>query len=97
MDPRKLAGPLKVAMLINSLGEKASEAILGSFSASEQEKIKRLMPQIKAIPAEVVDKVAQEFIEKSRGGNSEAGVTQNSQEPGGGPRPESRPRELLDG
>jgi len=74
MDPRNLAGPLKAAMLINSLGEKASGAILGSFSATEQEKIKHLMPQIKSIPVGVVDKVAQEFIEKARGGNSDAGA-----------------------
>ena len=84
MDPRKLAGPLKVAMLINSLGEKASQAVLGTLSPSEQEKIKRLMPQVDAIPVEVVDKVAQEFIEQARGGETESAVTQNSQKPGGG-------------
>ena len=78
MDPRNLAGPLKAAMLINSLGEKASDAILGSFSATEQEKIKHLMPQIKSIPVGVVDKVAQEFIEKARGGNSDTGAKLNN-------------------
>ncbi len=39
MDPRKLAGPLKVAMLINSLGEKASQAVMGTLSPAEQEKL----------------------------------------------------------
>ncbi len=79
MDPRKLAGPLKVAMLINSLGEKESQAVLGTLSPSEQEKVKRLMPQVDAIPVEVVDKVAQEFIEQARGGETEPAAKQNSQ------------------
>jgi flagellar motor switch protein FliG len=77
MDPRKLAGPLKVAMLINSLGEKASQAVLGTLSASEQEKIKRLMPQVAAIPVEIVDKVAQEFIEQARGRETESSEKKN--------------------
>ena len=83
MDPRQLAGPLKVAMLINSLDEKASQAVLATFSPSEQEKIKRLMPQIKAIPVEVVDKVAQEFIERARGGVSDSHGKNDGGRPGG--------------
>ena len=43
MDPRNLAGPLKVAMLINSLEENASQEILRALSPSEQEKIKKLI------------------------------------------------------
>jgi len=82
MDPRKLAGPLKVAMLINSLGEKASQAVMGTLSPAEQEKIKRLMPQVNAIPVEVVDKVAQEFIEQARGGEADAGEKKNGSRPG---------------
>jgi len=78
MDPRKLAGPLKVAMLINSLGEEASQEILGALSPAEQEKIKRLIPQVDTIPAEVVDKVAQEFLESVRERNPDV-----SQKPGG--------------
>jgi flagellar motor switch protein FliG len=66
MDPRNLAGPLKVAMLINSLGEEASQAMLHALGPSEQEKIKKLIPQLKMIPTEVVDKVAREFIESAR-------------------------------
>lgn len=84
MDPRKLAGPLKVAMLINSLGEKESQAVLGTLSLSEQEKVKRLMPQVDAIPVEVVEKVAQEFIEQARGGETDSAAKQNSQGSGRG-------------
>jgi flagellar motor switch protein FliG len=82
MDPRKLAGPLKVAMLINSLDEKASQAVLGALSLSEQEKIRRLMPQVDAIPVEMVDKVAQEFIEQARGGEKESGGKKKVNESG---------------
>ncbi|RLC04700.1 MAG: flagellar motor switch protein FliG [Deltaproteobacteria bacterium] len=85
MDPRKLAGPLKVAMLINSLGEKASQAVLGTLSVSEQEKIKRLMPQVDAIPVEVVDKVAREFIEQARGVETESNLKKEGK--GSGSRP----------
>ncbi len=68
MDPRNLAGPLKVAMLINSLGEDVSRQMLNALRPFEQEKIKKLIPQLKAVPAEVVNKVAQEFVESARGG-----------------------------
>lgn len=78
MDPRKLAGPLKVAMLINSLDEKASNAVLNTFSPAEQEKIMRLMPQLAAIPVDVVDKVAQEFIEQARGKEAETETIKGS-------------------
>lgn len=96
MDPRQLAGPLKVAMLINSLDEKASQAVLATFSPSEQEKIKRLMPQIKAIPVEVVDKVAQEFIERARGGVSDSHGKNNGGRPGG-KTPENPPAQRSSG
>ena len=66
MDPRNLAGPLKVAMLINSLGENASKEILNTLGPSEQEKIKKLIPQLSIVPADVVDKVAREFVERAR-------------------------------
>ena len=72
MDPRNLAGPLKVALLINSLDEKASKEILNTLSPPEQEKIKKLIPQINAIPAEMVNKVAQEFVERARNTVSDA-------------------------
>ena len=42
MDPRNLAGPLKVAMLINSLGEDASQEMLNTLGPAEQEKIKKV-------------------------------------------------------
>ena len=66
MDPRNLAGPLKVAMLINSLGVDASKEMLNTLGPAEQEKIKKLIPQLKVIPAEVVDKVAREFVESAQ-------------------------------
>ena len=84
MDPRKLAGPLKVAMLINSLDEKASQAVLATLSLSEQEKIKRLMPQVDTIPIEVIDKVAKEFIEQARGGETVAAVEKDGNGSGSG-------------
>jgi flagellar motor switch protein FliG len=79
MDAKKLAGPLKVAMLINALDEKASQAVLGTLSPSEQEKIKRLLPQVNGIPVEIVDKVAQEFIEQARGGEPESAGTKKTE------------------
>jgi flagellar motor switch protein FliG len=52
-------------MLINSLGKDASREILNTLGPSEQEKIKKLIPQLSVVPAEVVDKVAREFIENA--------------------------------
>jgi len=63
MDTKKLAGSLKVAILIQSLGEEKSQKILNSLSSSERELVKKHLSQMGMISPDVVEKVAKEFTE----------------------------------
>ncbi len=68
MDPKKLPGNLKVAILIHSLGKEMSENILASLSESERRSIEEQMPQLSGISGDIVEKVAKEFVEKAEKG-----------------------------
>jgi len=63
MDTKKLAGSLKVAILIQSAGEEKSQKFLNSLSSSERELIKKHLSQMGIISPDVVEKVAKEFTE----------------------------------
>jgi flagellar motor switch protein FliG len=63
MDTKKLAGSLKVAILIQSAGEEESQKILNSLSSGERELVKKHLSQMGMISPDVVEKVAKEFTE----------------------------------
>ena len=63
MDTKKLAGSLKVAILIQSAGEEKSQKILNRLSSSERELVKKHLSQMGMISPDVVEKVAKEFAE----------------------------------
>ena len=63
MDTKNLAGSVKVAILIQSMGEKESQAILNSLSSSERNLVKQHLSEMGMISADVVEKVAKEFTE----------------------------------
>ena len=63
MDTKKLAGSLKVAILIQSAGEEKSQKILNRLSSSERELVKKHISQMGMISPYVVEKVAKEFAE----------------------------------
>ncbi|MBW1745380.1 MAG: flagellar motor switch protein FliG [Deltaproteobacteria bacterium] len=66
MDTKKLAGSLKVAILIQSAGKVESQKILNSLSSSERELVKKHLSQMGMISPDVVEKVAKEFTEMAR-------------------------------
>ncbi|SPD72701.1 putative Flagellar motor switch protein FliG [uncultured Desulfobacterium sp.] len=61
MDPNNLPGPLKVAILIKSLGEEASQDILAILTDNEKEIVRKHMSQLGEISFELVEKVARDF------------------------------------
>ena len=63
MDPNNLPGPLKVAILIKSVGEDASQKILNTMSEGERELIRRHMSQLGEVSPDLVEKVAKDFTE----------------------------------
>lgn len=65
MDPSRLAGSLKVAILTSAIGGDVAKKILNRFSVSERSLIKKLQAQIGMVPPELKEMVAKEFVEKA--------------------------------
>jgi flagellar motor switch protein FliG len=74
MNTESLSGPVKVAVLVKSLGKDACSKLINTLSDAEKEKINTLANEMGAIQPELVEKIAQEFTvmnEKENAGNNE--------------------------
>ena len=80
MQSKAIAGPVKAAILIHSLGSPLAEQLLQRLSKPERERIENHLSQIKTIAPEVVAQVAREFAaiaqryKSKQGTSSAAGV-----------------------
>ncbi len=63
MDPNNLPGPLKVSILIKSVGADVAQKILGFLDENERELIRKHMSELGEISPDLVEKVAKDFIE----------------------------------
>jgi flagellar motor switch protein FliG len=78
MDPKRIAGPVKAAILIHALGRPLADILLRRLSEAEKKLINNHLSQIRTISPEVVEQVAKEFAliaqrYKSRPGRSAPG------------------------
>ncbi len=64
MDPKELAGPVKVAILIQAMDRGRADEFLGRMNPEERELIRGLVSQMGSISPELVERVAREFAEK---------------------------------
>jgi flagellar motor switch protein FliG len=81
MDPNNLPGPLKVAILIKSMGEIAAQKVLSTLTESERELIRKHMKELGEISPQLVEMVAKDFTDivsrknakriSERGGNDQ--------------------------
>ena len=65
MNLSKLAGSLKVAILISAIGSEAANKLLNRFSETDRALIIKLQSQMGIVPPELVEKVAEEFIARA--------------------------------
>jgi len=85
MDPKRIAGPVKAAILIHALGRPQVETLIRRLTENEKELVNDHLSQIRTISPDVVEQVAKEFIDVARrnkakrdkafGENSQAGST----------------------
>ncbi len=61
MDPKRIAGPVKAAILIHALGRPLADILLQRLSKPEKEIINKHLSQIRTISPEVVEQIAKEF------------------------------------
>ena len=75
MDPKRITGPVKAAILIHALGRPLADILLRRLSEGEKEVINSHLSKIRTISPDVVEQVAKEFAliaqrYKSRPGRS---------------------------
>jgi flagellar motor switch protein FliG len=90
MDPKRIAGPVKAAILIHALGRPQVETLIRRLSESEKELVNDHLSQIRTISPDVVERVAKEFIDivrryKSKQGKAFAGNKQGKDSGSGEP------------
>ena len=61
MDPKRIAGPVKAAILVHALGKPLANRLLARLNASEKEVINNHLSKIRTISPDVVEQVAREF------------------------------------
>jgi len=63
MDPKQLAGSLKVAILIQSMGRESAQQVLNSLSDSERDLVESHLSRMGKISPQLAEKVAEEFTQ----------------------------------
>jgi flagellar motor switch protein FliG len=61
MEPSRIAGPVKAAILIHALGKPLADKLLQRLNISEKEVIQKHLSRIRTISPEVVEQIAREF------------------------------------
>ena len=64
MDARNLPGTLKIAILIHSLGAETSQIIMRNLADNEKQAVHAQMEQLGHVSPDLVEKVAEEFVEQ---------------------------------
>lgn len=64
MDSNKMTGPEKAAIFLLSLGEEEASQVFKKLSDSEIKQVAAAMSEIKKVPPDVADKVAEEFVKR---------------------------------
>jgi len=63
MDPRRISGPLKAAILIRSLGQEVAGRVLNGLTEDEKMVVNRHLDQMGTVSADVIEYVAKEFTD----------------------------------
>ncbi len=66
MDAKDLPGPLKIAILVKSLGPEVGNVVMDGLTADEKEAVNGQMAQLGSISPDLIEKIAQEFLQKSQ-------------------------------
>ena len=75
MQSKTIAGPVKAAILIHSLGSPLADQLLQRLSKTERERIENHLSQIKTIAPEVIAQVAREFAAIAQRHKSKKGAS----------------------
>ena len=77
-----LTGPLKAAILVQSMGEHAANRLMNSLTPAERDIITQHLSGLESIAPDVIDKVAKEFALRLRQAKNRSGALPNAGVPG---------------
>ncbi len=66
MDAKDLPGPLKIAIMIKSLGPDVGNVLMDGLTPAEKEAVSGQMAQLGSISPDLIEKIAQEFLQKTQ-------------------------------
>ncbi len=66
MDAKDLPGPLKIAIMIKSLGPDVGNMLMDGLTPAEKEAVSGQMAQLGSISPDLIEKIAQEFLQKTQ-------------------------------
>ncbi len=66
MDAKDLPGPLKIAIMIKSLGPDVGNVLMDGLTPAEKEAVGGQMAQLGSISPDLIEKIAQEFLQKTQ-------------------------------
>ncbi len=66
MDAKDLPGPLKIAIMIKSLGPDVGSVLMHGLTPAEKEAVGGQMAQLGSISPDLIEKIAQEFLQKTQ-------------------------------
>ncbi len=66
MDAKDLPGPLKIAIMIKSLGPDVGSVLMHGLTPAEKEAVSGQMAQLGSISPDLIEKIAQEFLQKTQ-------------------------------
>ena len=83
MEAKDLPGPLKIAILVKSLGPEIGEVILNGLTPAEKETVAGHISQLGQVSNELVEKIAEEFMQQNQRGfpPSAAAATPSEERP----------------
>ena len=90
MDARNLPGSLKIAILVQALGPNSAPLIMNNLMGDEKNAVLAHMDQLGSVSPDLVEKIAQEFLEKLQQRNPLRGAGGNPPPSPGPPGPSAR-------
>ncbi len=66
MEAKDLPGPLKIAILVKSLGNEIGNVIMDGLTPAEKEAVNGQMAQLGSISPDLIEKIAQEFLQQNQ-------------------------------
>jgi len=100
MDPKRLPGSLKAAILVHAGGKRVEQKLFPLLEEEERGQLQELLSQMEEVSPDLLENVAKEFVQLCEGGGAPLQIGNpeiaEEEEPPPPPRPKRPPRKPAD-